>query len=175
MNIQQTIFKAISAIFPAPVAHAHCDLPCGIYDPHHAIIGALTVVRMMDIITEIAEHLQNEEEKYMSDIGMHNNMARAIAIKEDHAELVKKEVRTIWGDYFKAEHLEKFPELHTLSYEIMQLASKSKQSVERDTAMQLLNKVNEFAEIFWKTKGKETKRVKAPYKPEEEMVIPTLD
>jgi nickel superoxide dismutase len=174
MNITQKILKTISRISSVETAHAHCDLPCGIYDPHQAIIGALTVVRMMDIIKEHAEHLQNEEQKYMSDLGLHNNLARAIAIKEDHAELVKKEVRTIWGDYFKPEMRAENPQLDGLVHEIMQLGSKSKQTVERDTAMQLLNKVNEFAEIFWKSKGKETKRVKAPYKPEEEIVVPVL-
>jgi nickel superoxide dismutase len=172
--MNQQILKIAARLFTTETAYAHCDLPCGIYDPHQAIIGALTVVRMVDIIQEHAEHLQNEEGKYMSSLGLHNNLARAIAIKEDHAELVKKEVRTIWGDYFKAEHIEKFPNLHNLVHEIMQLASKSKQTVERDTAIQLLSKVNELAEIFWQTKGKETKRVKAPYKPEEEMVLPVL-
>ncbi len=174
MNISQNILKTLSQIIPTSTAHAHCDLPCGIYDPHQAIIGALTVVRMMDIIKEHAEHLQNKEEKYMSDLGLHNNLARAIAIKEDHAELVKKEVRTIWGDYFKPEMRAEHPQLDGLVHEIMQLGSKAKQTADRDQAMQLLNKVNEFAEIFWKSKGKETKRVKAPYKPEEEIVLPVL-
>ena len=153
----------------AETAYAHCDLPCGIYDPHGALIGALTVIRMMDIMKEL-ETAHTEH-----DVEFRNSMIRAIAIKEDHAELVKKEVRTIWGDYFKPEHIEKYPELHGLVHEIMQLASRGKQTVDRAQGLKLLEKVNRFAEIFWESKGKKTKRVKAPYKPEEKIVVPLLD
>jgi nickel superoxide dismutase len=148
-------------------ASAHCDLPCGIYDPHQAIIGALTVVRMIDIIDELNGHEKLDPEH-------HQSLIRAIAIKESHAETCKREVRVIWGDYFKAEHKTKYPELDELVATIMQLGSKSKQTLSRDTAMELLQSINRFAEIFWETKGKETKKVKAPYKPEEEIVIPVL-
>jgi len=150
-------------------ADAHCDIPCGIYDPHHALIGALTVIRMVDLI----EHQVNEAEK----VGrgeFYNSVARYIAVKEEHAELVKHEIRVIWGDFIKEKHIEQYPQLHGLVHKIMALGSKSRQTVNRETALLLLDAVNEFAEIFWQIKGKPTKRVAAPYSVTEEMVVPEL-
>ncbi len=154
---------------PLDTAYAHCDYPCGIYDPHAAQIGALTVIRMMDLMAEL------EKEHHDHDIEFRNSMIRAVNIKEEHAELVKREIRVIWGDYFKPELAQKYPELSKLVYEIMSLASKTKQTVERATAQKLLERINRFAEIFWETKGKQTKRVKAPYKPEAEIIVPVLE
>lgn len=148
---------------------AHCDIPCGIYDPHQALIGALTVIRMIDLIDEVVKtHDQIETAEFT------NHLARYIAVKEVHAELVKHEIRVIWGDFIKDKQLEEYPQLNGLVHKIMALGSKSRQTVDRDTALSLLNAVNEFAEIFWQIKGIETKRVKAPYSVSEEIVHPVL-
>ena len=148
---------------------AHCDIPCGIYDPHHALIGALTVIRMVDLIDQhVKEHDKIERAEFF------NSMARYIAVKEEHAELTKHEIRVIWGDFIKEAHTEQYPQLHGLVHKIMALGSKSRQTVDRETAVLLLKAVNEFAEIFWQIKGIETKRVKAPYSVSEEMVVPVL-
>lgn len=149
-------------------ASAHCDIPCGIYDPHLSQLAALTVIRMIDLMTELSGTEKKENIEY------HNSMSRYIAIKEEHAELCKREVRVIWGDYIKQDHLDKYPELGGLVHKIMQLGSKSRQSASRETALDLLNAVNRFAEIYWETKNISTKRVKAPYKPGEEVVYPVL-
>lgn len=141
------------------MVYAHCDIPCGIYDPHQAIIGALTVLRMMDLAHEKKEA---------------HDVARLVAVKEEHAERVKHEVRIIWGDYMKGEILEKYPDLHELVHSIMLLASSARQGVERKVGEDLLEKVNQFAEIFWESKGVETKRAESPYAIKEEMVIPAL-
>lgn len=148
---------------------AHCDIPCGIYDPHQAQIGALTVIRMVDLIQE-----HTKEHDTMDHTEFINSMARYIAVKEEHAELTKHEIRVIWGDFIKEAHLEEYPQLNGLVHKIMTLGSKARQTVNRETAMALLDAVNEFAEIFWQIKGKETKRVKAPYAPAEEVVYPVL-
>lgn len=174
MTISQSMLSILAKIMPVQNAHAHCDVPCGIYDPHWAIVGGLTVIRMIDIMQDHARHIQEAGQKGDDDLELRNNLIRAVEVKEEHAEIVKHEVRVIWGDYFKPEHKEKFPELDTIVYEIMQLASKVKQTVDRNMAVKLLDKINRFAEIFWESKGKQTKRVKAPYKPEEEIVIPIL-
>jgi len=148
---------------------AHCDIPCGIYDPHHAQIGALTVIRMVDLIDDVVkEHGKIETAEFT------NSMARYIAVKEEHAELTKHEIRVIWGDFIKPDHLEAYPQLNGLAHKIMQLGSKARQIVDRETSLALLDAVNEFAEIFWKIKGKEVKRVKSPYSVSEEMVVPVL-
>jgi nickel superoxide dismutase len=101
-------------------------------------------------------------------------MARYIATKEEHAELTKHEIRVIWGDFIKDAQLEEYPQLNGLVHKIMQLGSKARQTVNRETAVDLLEAVNEFAAIFWQIKGKETQRVKAPYSVGEEIVVPIL-
>lgn len=186
LSIKQTILSLAAKLAGADTAFAHCDYPCGIYDPHQAQIGALTVIRMMDLMREHAEQLNKQEhggraeQLNKADHGGHdelelrNNIIRAVNIKEEHAELVKREIRVIWGDYFKAEHLQKRPELNDLVREIMQLGSKCRQTAERTNGEKLLEAVNKFAEIFWDSKGVKTYRAKAPYKPEAEMVYPNL-
>ena len=137
------------------VVDAHCDIPCGIYDPHHAQIGALTVIRMVDLIDKLVQsHDQIETAEFT------NSMSRYIAVKEEHAELTKHEIRVIWGDFIKESHLAEYPQLNGLVHKIMQLGSKSRQTVDRESAVALLEAVNEFAEIFWQIKGIKTKRVK---------------
>jgi nickel superoxide dismutase len=149
-------------------AQAHCDIPCGIYDPIVAQISALTVVRMIDLMTDFESKTADRNKEYI------NSMARYIAVKEEHAERAKREIRVIWGDYFKAQHVEKYPNAHTLVHKIMQLGSKVRQTTDRDQALQLVDAINEFAQMFWETKGITTKRAKAPYAPALEMVYPNL-
>lgn len=152
MRIASLVLK----ILPLGTIYAHCDIPCGIYDPHEAQLSAHTVIRMTDLLSEAGEDM--------------HKIARLTRTKEDHAEKIKHEVRVIWGDYFKPEHLEKFPELHQLVFEIMKLASKAKQGIDKEAAGQLLSKVQEFAEIFYKSKGATPKRVKSLYPTEGEIV-----
>ncbi len=149
-------------------AKAHCDIPCGIYDPITAQIAALTVVRMVDLMSDFQKTHSDHDVEY------HNTMARYVEVKEEHAEKTKHEIRVIWGDYIKAQHIEKHPDLHGLVHRIMQLGSKSRQTADRETAVQLVEAVNQFAEIFWDTKGIAIKRAKAPYNPPLEMVYPDL-
>lgn len=172
-KIKQSLLGVLGTL-PLETAHAHCDVPCGIYDPHGAQIGALTVIRMIDIMVDTSKHIE-ETSGQQEQLIHQNNFHRAIAVKEQHAELVKHEIRVIWGDFFKPENKAQHPNLDSLVAEIMSLASKAKQSVDRQAALELLSKINSFAEIFWEIKGKPTKKVKAPYKPEEEIVVPILD
>jgi nickel superoxide dismutase len=149
-------------------AQAHCDIPCGIYDPHLAQVAALTVIRMVDLMDDLVKaHSDPRAEFY-------NSMARYVAVKEEHAELAKREVRVIFGDYFKKEHVDKYPELPALVHHIFQAGSKARQTASREAALEFLNLINQFAEVFWATKGISTHRAKAPYKPAEEVVYPVL-
>lgn len=165
-NLNQFLLGAIAKLTSSSKAYAHCDIPCGIYDPHHAQLAALTVVRMADLIAETKTAHADHDHTH--------DLARAVMVKEEHAELCKKEIRVIWGDYFKPEMLEKYPELHALVHSIMQAGSKAKQNESREHGVKLLELVNLFAEIFWETKGKTTKKAPAPYKPELEVVYPVL-
>lgn len=159
------LLEKLDTKFHFEQAQAHCDIPCGIYDPSAAQIAALTVVRMMDLMAA----LQSGETK--DTLEFHNSMTRYIAVKEEHAEKVKQEIRVIWGDYFKKD---KHPNVDDLVYRIMQLGSKTRQSADREHGVALVDAVNEFAEIFWGTKDVKIKRAKAPYAPNLEMVYPDL-
>lgn len=154
--------------FTIETAEAHCDVPCGIYDTAPALISALTVVRMVDLMTELQAVGSADDLEYQ------NKMARCIQQKEGHAELVKHEVRIIWGDYFKAPQFEKYPQTHELVHSIMMQGSKCRQSASRDEAVKLVALVNDFAEIFWATKGVKTKKAICPYEPKLETVYPDL-
>lgn len=152
-------------LFKIEEVKAHCDVPCGIYDPSTAQIAALSVIRMVDLM----ESLDKPDS-----LAQTNTITRHIAVKEEEAEKVKHEIRIIWGDFIKPPQVEQFPEIHTIVHNIMMLGSAVRQHVSREKSLELLEEVNKFAEIFWKIKGIETKRVKAPYAPSEEVVTPIL-
>ena len=158
------LFDALDKKFSVQRASAHCDVPCGIYDPITAQIAALTVVRMIDLMAG----LEGEGVAY------DNSMSRYITVKEEHAEKAKHEIRVIWGDYIKPPHVDQYPNLHVLAHEIMQYGSKSRQTADREAAVAFVENINKFAEIFWATKGVATKRAKAPYAPALELVYPDL-
>lgn len=169
--MKQQLLRFVSQFFPAKAIFAHCDVPCGIYDPHQAQLAAHTILRMTSMIMDLqasSETAPFDEQKRI----MHQ-IARLTKVKEDHAELLKHEIRIIWGDYFKEEHLNQYPHLHELVFQIMKLASKARQEINKKAAEQLLAKVQEFAEIFFKTKNLEPVRVKAPYPTGGEIVLHT--
>lgn len=155
-------------LIPPKTAYAHCDIPCGIYDPHNAQMAAHTVIRMSNMINDLKASADDpdfdERKRIISQI------SRLTKVKEEHAEIVKHEVRVIWGDFFKPEHIEKNPSLHELVFNIMKLASKARQEINLDAANELLSKVQEFAEIYFKAKGLEPVRIKSSYPTEGEMV-----
>ena len=127
--------------WPVREAHAHCDIPCGIYDPIAAKIAAQTVLKMV-------MRIQAAELPAAA-----NTVSRYITVKEEHAELAKKELDILWHDYFRPDHLEAHPDLHTRFWEAAKLASRNKQNVDLDAARQLVESVDGIAEIYWATKG----------------------
>ena len=145
-------------------ASAHCDIPCGIYDPQPALYHALSVVRQMDILLAID----------VSKMSVHTAMqiARNTAEKEKQAEKVKAEIRIIWGDFIKGDILGE--QANELAHNIMMAASKCKQDLHREDGLKLVELVNDFAELFWKMKNVKTKRVTAHYAPALEVVYPDL-
>ena len=145
---------------------AHCDIPCKIYDPIVSQIAALTVVRLIDITAETEMDVSSHEAL--------NLVSRCVVRKEEEAEKVKTEIRTIWGDYFKSAQFEKYPEVHNLVHNIMMKASACKQSTHRNHALELVDLVNEFAAAFWDTKGVSVERKVSPYPPSLAMVYPVL-
>lgn len=146
-------------------ANAHCDIPCKIYDPAVVQVAALSVVRILDIISELEE----------SSKGNQSELARLAIEKENQARIVKDEIRIIWGDYFKDPQIEMYPNIHSLVHSIMMSGSKCKQSIDRQNGLDLVELVNEFTEAFWGTKDVKTQRVIAPYPPALEVVQPILE
>ena len=172
MSILHSLLKISDKIYPAKVAYAHCDIPCGIYDPHLAQLSAHTVIRMVNLINDLKSPGPNATDAQMQEY--HTKYSRYIEVKEHHAELCKHEIRILWGDYFKPEHVQKFPELHELVWKAMKQASKAKQEVNLQASEDLLKTVEQIAEVFWKTKGVEPVRTKSFYPTEREMVYPKV-
>jgi nickel superoxide dismutase len=124
---------------PTTVVRAHCDLPCGVYDPAQARIEA-------ESVKAISEKYQaNNDPEFRT---------RALIIKEQRAELVKHHLWVLWTDYFKPAHFEKYPQLHGLFNEATKLAGASgtKGSTDPMVADQLLGKIDEISKIFYETK-----------------------
>lgn len=159
-------FAMVNRLLPAEEAHAHCDIPCGIYDPHLAQVAALTVIRMNQLIEQAEPPAM---EKAARDAYMHK-LARYTATKEHHAELVKHEVRIIRGDFFKPDNSP--DNLPQIVEGIMKTASKARQNIDMDAANELLDLVNQFAEAFWKAKNVATKRASSNQAAGGEFVVP---
>ena len=153
-------------MFELKIAHAHCDIPCKIYDPIVSLVAGLSVVRLTDILLE----LEN-----IDSMSGQAQLARIVAQKEIEAQKVKDEVNIIWGDYFKEPQINDYPEVHNIVHGIMRLGSQCKQEVSKDAAEALVDALNGFADIFWKTKGVETQRVVAPYPPALPVIVPILE
>ena len=129
---------------PTTVAYAHCDIPCGIYDPTPAKIAADTVAKMVEKINALPAGA--------ADTATRNSVVRMVTVKEQHAEICKKELQVLWSDYFKPEHLEKFPKLHDTFWKALKLASKNKQNVDAAAATELQSAVKEISDMFWASK-----------------------
>ena len=168
MKIAKQILEKMDKTMHFDVAYAHCDIPCGIYDPHNMQMAAHTVIRLDMLIAEAtkAGTAMTPEDR--------NKMVRCTEVKEQHAELCKHEVAVLWGDYFKPDHVKNFPELHDLVWNTLKLAGKAKQSTDIKAGEDLLASTQKIAEIFWKTKNVETVKVKSFYPSEHEFVYPKV-
>ena len=120
-----------------PEVHAHCDLFCGVYDPAQARIEAQAVYN------SIHKYHESNDEVFK---------ARAIAIKEERAQLVKEHLWILWTDYFKPPHVEEYPELHDLFWRATKAAGDAKKSVDQADAQKLIDLCDEVGELFAKTK-----------------------
>ena len=125
-------------LFAAPVqVSAHCDLPCGIYDPAQAKIEAESVKACM------VKAAASTDADFK---------ARALIVKEERSDLVKHHLWVLWTDYFKPEHLEKYPQLHDLFWKATKKAGDAKKSTDVAVADELLAQIAEIDKIFWETK-----------------------
>ena len=151
MKVAQTLFNAFNRVFPAGVAHAHCDIPCGIYDPIQAKIAAQTVEKMVLRIQALERPGAGATPEVQADFT--NKLSRYTTVKEEHAQLCKKELDILWHDYFNPTHLEKYPDVHTKFWQATKLAGRNKQNVDMAAAKELVGAVDEIATMFWATKN----------------------
>lgn len=137
---------------PSNIAHAHCDGPCGVYDPASARIAAEAVLSMEKKIAALGDG---------QDAASVNTRTRFIAIKEQQTELAKRELDILWHDYFKPEHLEKYPNLHDTFWKAAKLCSKNKTEQDPANGEALLAAIEEIHNMFWATKNREVPFIRA--------------
>ena len=130
MNLIERILR------PNHVANAHCDLFCGVYDPAQAKIEALSCLKT-------AQKYHESDDEVFS--------ARAIAIKEERAELVKHHLSVLWTDFFTDEHVEQFPQLHDLFWRAIRGASSAKKTMDPAVSQGVVDLIDEISDIFWQT------------------------
>ena len=134
------------------IGYAHCDGPCGVYDPASARIAAEAVLSM----TKKMKDLQCPETSNSDAMaGYVNTMSRYSVIKEEQAQLCKDELLLLWTDYFKPEHLEGYPDLHNTFWKAAKLCSSCKIEVSVTHANELMEAIEEIHKIFWETKGRD--------------------
>ena len=137
MRIADRLLAALDRVSAPDVVHAHCDLPCGVYDPAQARIEAESVKGVL------TKYVASDDEHFK---------VRATIIKEERCELVKHHLWVLWTDYFKPEHLEKYPQLHDLFWKATKQAGDVKKSTDVAAADELLAQIAEIDKIFWATK-----------------------
>jgi nickel superoxide dismutase len=143
--IQLTGFFAKVISFAKPsVVYAHCDIPCGLYETDTMVHAADTVRIMVEKISA----MQLPENGLQKTFEFDNTLARMVAVKEKHAQLCKEQLLILWTDYFKEEHLAKFPDLHPKIWKAAKLCSQAKRTVDKNVALQLIDTVAEIAKIF---------------------------
>lgn len=129
------------------VAHAHCDLFCGVYDPAQAKIEAMSVLKS-------AQKYQDSDDEVFR--------ARAIQIKEERAELAKHHLMVLWADFFTADHRKEFENLDDLFWRAIHQAGDAKKSVDPADGQKLVDLIDEIADIFWQTDKAKDMGVYAP-------------
>lgn len=139
----QTLLRFWDRLAPAQAVYAHCDIPCGIYASHPAQMAADTVVRMVEKILALPSDGKPEEI-----LQARNSFVRMVMVKEEHAQICKKELLILWTDYFKPEHLAMFPNLHETFWNAAKLCSKNKQEINMEAAKELQQAVHDIGHMF---------------------------
>jgi nickel superoxide dismutase len=134
------------------IAEAHCDAPCGVYDPASARISAEAVLSMTKKILDLKAPDGGDAK---ATANFHNTLTRYIVVKEEQAQIAKDELLILWTDYFKPVHLEKYPNLHDTFWKAAKLCSAVKVEVSLEHATELMDAIKEIHGIFWATKDRD--------------------
>ena len=146
------LVKRVADRFEAPIAEAHCDGPCGVYDPASARIAAEAVLSMTKKLLALEVPDASNKAAW---VAYHNTFSRYVAIKEEQAHLAKTELLVLWTDYFKPQHLEQHPNLHEELWNAAKLCSTCKVEVSLVHAQDLMRHIETIHGIFWATKNRE--------------------
>ncbi len=130
-------------------AYAHCDGPCGVYDPASARIAGEAVQSMTKKMLDLAS-----SDADCSSAAYINTMSRYAAIKEEEAQKCKKELLVLWTDFFKQQHLESIPDLHDIFWQAAKLCSACKVEVSAEHAQELMDAIENIHNLFWNVKGR---------------------
>ncbi len=152
MRALTTMFDRLFGITPV---YAHCDVPCGIYDPHGAAIAAKTVYTMDKKLTDLP--LPAPGASAQEQLAHRNTVVRMVQTKEHHAQLCKQELLILWTDYFKPEHLAMFPDLHDTFWKAAKLCTANKQNVDLAKAQELMDAVAKISDLFQKAEAAKKK------------------
>ena len=142
----------IKKYFPAEEVHAHCDGPCGVYDPASARIAAEAVLSMTKKLLALEPPAAGDNDAM---VAYANTFSRFVQIKEEQAHLAKTELLVLWTDYFKPVHLEAHPDLHETFWNAAKLCSAVKVGVDLDAANNLMTAIENIHNIFWGTKNRD--------------------
>ena len=148
----KTLAQLVDQVRPAPKADAHCDGPCGVYDPSSARIAAEAAVSMTKKILALTPPDASDSVAMAAYL---NTLTRYVAIKEEQAHLAKEELLVLWTDYFKPVHLDAYPNIHETFWKAAKLCSAVKVEVSAQHAGELMDAIKEIHEIFWATKGRD--------------------
>ena len=146
MRLVPRLLSLADRVQPPSVVHAHCDLPCGVYDPAQARIEA-------ESVKAIQERYADAENKKSAAESAEDYRTRCLLIKEQRANLVKEHLWILWTDYFKPEHLENYPQLHELFWNATKEAGDAKRSEDPAQGQKLLDAIDELSKVFWETKS----------------------
>jgi nickel superoxide dismutase len=135
-----------ASLRPRRTVHAHCDVPCGVYDPAQARIEA-------ESVKAIQERYQKADEMKSDAETVEDYKARCLVVKEERSDLVKHHLWVLWTDYFKPNHLENYPQLHELFWNATKEAGLAKKSQDPTQGQKLLDQIDEISKIFWETKS----------------------
>lgn len=146
------ISESLKKLSTPVVAEAHCDAPCGVYDPASARVAAEAVLSMTKKLVAL-EAPKGDDPKAM--LAYLNTAARYIQVKEEQARLAKEELLILWTDYFKPVHLDAHPNLHDVFWKAAKLCSACKVEVSLEHANELMDAIKQIHEIFWATKNRQ--------------------
>ena len=138
--------------------HAHCDGPCGVYDPASARVAAEAVLAMTKKLIALNPPTSTDSGDWTA---YSNTFSRFVAVKEEQAKETKKEILILWTDYFKPVHLETYPDLHEIIWKAAKLCSACKVNIDLAQAEELMNYVEKIHNVFWESKGRSDAFVKA--------------